>query len=136
MTYYRPQRSWGKVMFLHVSVILFTRGGGVCPIACWDTPPEPEAGTPPQTRGRHPPRPGTPPGTRDRHPLPGSRHPSGIISSQRSAFWEIRATSGRYASYWNAILLKYSCHCSKKHNFTHELSLCCWRKLCIFEFAK
>ena len=23
---YRPQRSWGKVMFLHVSVILFTRG--------------------------------------------------------------------------------------------------------------
>ena len=25
-TYYRPQRSWGKVMFLHVSVILF---GGV-----------------------------------------------------------------------------------------------------------
>ena len=24
---YRPQRSWGKVMFLHVSVILFTGGG-------------------------------------------------------------------------------------------------------------
>ena len=44
---YRPQRSWGKVMFLHVSVILFT-GGGVCPIACWDTPSlRPEAGTPP-----------------------------------------------------------------------------------------
>ena len=43
---YRPQRSWGKVMFLHVSVILFT--GGVCPIACWDTPSlRPEAGTPP-----------------------------------------------------------------------------------------
>ena len=45
--FYLPQRSWGKVMFLHVSVILFT--GGVCP------------------------------------------HP------QRSACWEIRATSGRYA---------------------------------------
>ena len=35
--YYRPQRSWGKVMFLHVSVILFTGGsrslsmGGLCP---------------------------------------------------------------------------------------------------------
>ena len=32
--YYRPQRSWGKVMFLHVSVILFTGGclvpGGGC----------------------------------------------------------------------------------------------------------
>ena len=24
---YRPQRSWGKFMFLHVSVILFTGGG-------------------------------------------------------------------------------------------------------------
>ena len=30
---------------------------------------------------------------------PGSRH-----HPQRSACWEIRATSGRYASYWNAIL--------------------------------
>ena len=27
--YYRPQRSWGKVMFLNVSVILFTGGGVV-----------------------------------------------------------------------------------------------------------
>ena len=66
--FYRPQRSWGKVMFLHVSVILFTGGGGgggtVCPTACWDTPPP-----------------------------------------QRSAYWEIWATSGQYASYWNAILL-------------------------------
>ena len=26
VNYYRLQRSWGKVMFLHVSVILFTRG--------------------------------------------------------------------------------------------------------------
>ena len=26
---YRPQRSWGKVMFLHVSVILFGGGGGI-----------------------------------------------------------------------------------------------------------
>ena len=26
MYFYRPQRSWGKVMFLHVSVILFTGG--------------------------------------------------------------------------------------------------------------
>ena len=28
---YRPQRSWGKVMFLHVCVILFT-GGGSAPL--------------------------------------------------------------------------------------------------------
>ena len=26
--FYRPQRSWGKVMFLHVSVILFMGVGG------------------------------------------------------------------------------------------------------------
>ena len=26
---YRPQRSWGKVMFLHMSVILFIGGGGI-----------------------------------------------------------------------------------------------------------
>ena len=30
--FYRPQRSWGKVMFLQVSVILST-GGGVCVLA-------------------------------------------------------------------------------------------------------
>ena len=27
--FYRPQRSWGKVIFLHLFVILFTGGGGV-----------------------------------------------------------------------------------------------------------
>ena len=35
--FYRPQRSWGKVMFLHMSAILF-RGGGVC----HNPPPTPE----------------------------------------------------------------------------------------------
>ena len=34
---YRPQRSWGKVMFLHVSVILFT--GGSAPLHAWVHPP-------------------------------------------------------------------------------------------------
>ena len=53
---------WGKVIFLHLSVILFT-GEGL-----------------PHTT----PREQTPP--------------------LRSACWEIRSTSGRYASYWNAIL--------------------------------
>ena len=37
------KRSCGKVMFLHLSVILFK--GGVCPSACWNTHPW----------GRHPP---------------------------------------------------------------------------------
>ena len=29
--YFRPQRSCGKVMFLHESMILFGGGGGLCP---------------------------------------------------------------------------------------------------------
>ena len=81
--YYRPQRSWAKVMFLQVSVILFT-GGGVCLSACWDTSPGadtpqsrppgadiPPGQTPPRSRhptgSRHPPRVDTPPGA-DTHP--------------------------------------------------------------------
>ena len=57
-----------------------------------DPPPRP--GTPP--RADTPPGPGTPP--RSRLP-PGTRHtpPPGADSS-------IRSTSGRYASYWNALL--------------------------------
>ena len=35
---------------------------------------------------------------------PGSTHPWEQILPQHSACWETRATSGRYASYWNAIL--------------------------------
>ena len=69
--YYHPQRSWGNIMFLHMSVILFMGGrGGLSHCMLGYTPPlGPEAGTP-QTR--HPPvadtpRPGTPP--RTRHPL-------------------------------------------------------------------
>ena len=71
---YRPQRSWGKVMFLHMSVILFT-GGGSAPLHA----------------GIHPPREQT--------------APLGPGTPQRSACWEIWATSGQYASYWNTILL-------------------------------
>ena len=37
LIFYRPQPSWGKVIFSRASVILFT-GGGVCLSACWDTP--------------------------------------------------------------------------------------------------
>ena len=47
--HYRQQRSWGKVMFLHVSVILFTVGRGD-----WEPPRQ----TPPL--GRHPPSADTP----------------------------------------------------------------------------
>ena len=59
---------WPRVIFLHLSVILFT--GGVCLSACWDTPQP----------GRHPPRDqadppdqaDTPPGIRQTSPA-GSR---------------------------------------------------------------
>ena len=54
MAGYRPQRSWGKVMFLQVCVILFTGGGG-------------------EYLTRYPPRgPGTPP--RDQVHPPGTRY--------------------------------------------------------------
>ena len=69
--FYRPQQSWGKVMFLQASVILLTLGGSTWP----GTPPGP--GTPPRIRYTpqtrylqtrytpldqvHPPGPGTPP---------------------------------------------------------------------------
>ena len=82
---YLPQRSWGKVMFLHVSVILFT--WGVCLSACWDTTHLWEQNPPEQT---------PPPGV-DNPPRPG-----------KIACWEIRARSGRYASYWNAFLFSRS----------------------------
>ena len=67
---YRPQRSWGKVIFSQACVILST--GGVCLSACWDTTPPgadiPLEQTPPGAdipKTRHPPdqappRPGTP----------------------------------------------------------------------------
>ena len=65
--------------------------------------------------GYHPPG-ADPPGIR--HPLgadpPWSSHPLGVDTPSphsgsrhpplHSACWEIRSTSGRYASYWNAIL--------------------------------
>ena len=77
--YYRPQTRFAKVMFLHMSVC---PQGGVSKHA--DTP----------STGRLP----------SRH-LPPGRHPWSDIPL-RIACWEIRSTSGRYASYWNAILLQ------------------------------
>ena len=76
-----------------VSVILFT--GGFTPLHS----------------GIHrPPGPGTPP-TREQTP-PRADPP------QHSAFWEIRATGRRYASYWNAILLLFC--------FSHVLLSSSW----------
>ena len=77
---YRPQRSWGKVMFLQASVILLTGRGST-----WHTPQtrytpwsrHPPRDQVPPTGTRYPPGPGTPPGTRyiprdQVHPWPGT----------------------------------------------------------------
>ena len=50
----------------------------------------------------HPPGPGTPPRSRYSPPGPGT-------PARHRACWEIRSTRGRYASYWNAILLHLAC---------------------------
>ena len=95
---------WGKVMLLHLSVTLFT---GVCPIACWDTPPRhtsPRQIPPGQTPslwadnpplGRQPPPPWQtsphPPNTTGYGQQAGGTHPTGMhscikIKNNKNAF--------------------------------------------------
>ena len=100
--FYRPRRSWDKVMFLQASVILST-GGGVCLSACWDASPPGPGRHPPGTRDlptrqTHPPPPG--PG----RPPPWDQRPPLDQRPPREADASIRSMSGRYASYWNAFL--------------------------------
>ena len=68
MDFYWPQRSWAKVMFLQVCVILFTGGG--LPQCMLGYPPPP-GGRPPWEQapppGADPPRADTPPGSRLQH---------------------------------------------------------------------
>ena len=96
--HYRPQRSWGKVMFLQVCVILFTGGvpDQVHPpdqvhipqdqlhpprtryipqtrYTPWDQVHPLDQVHPPRTR--YPPGPGTPPLPGDQVPSPGTRYP-------------------------------------------------------------
>ena len=61
-------------------------------------PPGPNPTEPGNPLDQAPPGPGSPPD----QAAPRTRHPL-----LRSACWEIRSTSGRYASYWNAILSRY-----------------------------
>ena len=113
---YRPQQSWGKVIFSVACVKNSVHKGGG---STWAGTPRqvhpsagtPQAGTPP---GRYTPQAGTPLGryTPDRYTpwagnLPGlpGRHPP-----LSSACWEIWAASGRYASYWNAFLVVHYIH--------------------------
>ena len=83
---YRPQRSWAKVIFSQVSVC---PQGGVYLSACWDIPPQEQ--TPPL--GPDPPGPDP----------PWDQTPPGADTPRKTDF-SIRSTSGRYASYWNALL--------------------------------
>ena len=110
--YYRPQRSWGKVMFLQPSVILLTGGSasvhaGIPPP--WDQAPTPPEETPlEETPRRRPPR-RRPSQRRPPRGDPPGGDPLGGDTPQYRACWEIWSTRGQYASYWNAILLVFSC---------------------------
>ena len=84
MHFYRPQRSWGKVMFLQVSVILLTGGAGGYLTPPQSTPPSPLEQTPP--RSRHPPEQTASPGADPpEHAVrygqrAGGTHPTGMQS--------------------------------------------------------
>ena len=98
-----------KIMFLHLSVILFTGGSASVhagiPPPRRHAPPSPEARTP---RKHTPP----PPGKHAPHPTPPPEADSGI-----------RSMSGRYGSYWNAFLFylcsDYLCFCPQSQ-LPHE----------------
>ena len=130
--FYRPQRSWGKVIFSQASVILFTGGGGLPQCMLGYNPPWDQAGTL-LGPGMHPPEqastplgPGTPtpqgPGRYPLPPPPGTRQaPLGQAGTplgpgtpqdqagtpQSRAYRDTRPTSGRFASYWNVILFNW-----------------------------
>ena len=116
-------------MFLHLSVSHSVHKGGGCLPQCMMgyTSPK-EADTP--LGGRNPPWEQTPPGSR--HPLPRKqtlpeadtprKHtPSEADTLSEAATplccacWEIWATSGQYASYWNAYLFLFFLPCFAQH---------------------
>ena len=96
---------WGKVIFSEACVKNSVYGGR----STWAGTPRDRVGTPPRPDS-YSPRPGRytpllpgryPLGTRQVH-SPGTRQ---VPRPPSSTCWEIRATSGRYTSYWNAFLL-------------------------------
>ena len=122
--YYRPQRSWAKVIFSQTCVKNSVHTGGV-----WGCLPQCMLGYTPRPAGR-PPLEQTPPRTKhvsrilstwggrvsasvhaeihppDQADPPRSRQiPPKQTPPSREADSSIRSTSGRYASYWNAFLL-------------------------------
>ena len=90
---YRPQRSWGKVTFSVACVKNSVHRGGGKYLDMY-----PHEQVPPwqvHPSGRY-------------TPSPEQVHPSAGTPPGSSACWEIRATSGRYASYSNAFLFTHS----------------------------
>ena len=108
--YYRLQRGCGKVMFLHLSVILFTGGGGWLPLVwgCvsatlwadtprwadppWQTPPPPDR----HPLGRHP-QADTPWAD-----TPLGRHPPQADTSMPSTCWDTHLPPLRTAC-WDTV---------------------------------
>ena len=92
-------------MFLQASVILSTGKGGLPQCMLGYHPPRadtPRSTHPPgaDPQGADPPGADTPPGSRQQTTPPGADTP------RHRVCWEIQSTRGRYASYWNAILLQ------------------------------
>ena len=121
-----------KVIFSHLSVILFTGGGLARRPPCWkenppswmenppgwmESPPPagrrtPSAGWrthPPPTGRRTPPAGWRPPQLEGEPPRLEGEPPGWKETPPREADSGIRSTIGRYASYWNAFLLKNMC---------------------------
>ena len=126
--FYRPQTKFAKVIILHLSVSHSVHRG-VCLSACLDTPQDqvpPREQTPPPRRRHHP--------FQDRRPSLGSdtpqnRHPWEQTPPLGSACWEMRSTSRRYTSYWNAILYirkliqNTYCKCTHPNCTKHQFKL-------------
>ena len=107
VNFYRPQTTFAKVMFLHLSVILFR--GGVSQHVMGQTPPSPR-----KTPGRHPQEDRPAPGRHPEDPTPGRQTPQGRHQEDPPQEDRPRGSRhppadgyccGRYASYWNAFLL-------------------------------
>ena len=137
--YNRSKRSWGKVMFLQVSVILFTGWGWYPSMHCRSPGPYPGGEVEESGLGGPGPHPGGSPGP---HPegSPGPHlgdlqaHTWGGASRLTPRGWVgIPAFTeadnpadgyccGRYASYWNAFLFPYLTTAYKLFSFNYRPS--------------
>ena len=116
---------------LHLSVSHSVHRGGSASVHAGIHPPTHPPGSwhphgsrhPPGTK--HPPE-QTPPSPRTRHPPPCIADTPGANTPRHSACWEIRSTSERYASYWNAILFVILSYCSIGVG-GEQMAWTCWK---------